>query len=89
MRVDVLVSDIAMPDRDGYELIRLVRDLPASQGGRVPAIALTAYAREEDRFRALTAGFQAHLAKPVTPADLTAAVAQAAAMTPHAEDVRA
>jgi CheY-like chemotaxis protein/two-component sensor histidine kinase len=72
---DVLVSDIAMPDRDGYELIRLVRDLPAGQGGRIPAVALTAYAREEDRFRALTAGFQAHLSKPVAPADLSAAVA--------------
>jgi len=88
-RVDVLLSDIAMPDRDGYELIRLVRELPAAQGGRVPAIALTAYAREEDRFRALTAGFQAHLSKPVAPADLTAAVAQAAAMAAQTEDARA
>ena len=88
-RVDVLLSDIAMPDRDGYELIRLVRELPVNQGGRVPAIALTAYAREEDRFRALTAGFQAHLSKPVAPADLTAAVAHAAASAAQTEDARA
>jgi CheY-like chemotaxis protein len=77
---DVLVSDIAMPDRDGYELIRLVRELPLDRGGRVPAIALTAYAREEDRFRALTAGFQAHLAKPVTPLELSDAIQKVAAM---------
>jgi signal transduction histidine kinase len=75
---DVLVSDIAMPDRDGYELIRLVRELPLDRGGRVPAIALTAYAREEDRFRALTAGFQAHLAKPVTPQELSDAIQKVA-----------
>ena len=69
-----------MPERDGYDLIRLVRELPASHGGQIPAIALTAYAREEDRFRALTAGFQAHLAKPVSPSDLVAAVSRVATM---------
>ncbi|HZL37437.1 MAG TPA: response regulator [Tepidisphaeraceae bacterium] len=76
---DVLVSDVAMPDRDGYDLIRLLRETPAAQGGTIPALALTAYAREEDRFRALTAGYQAHLAKPVSPADLTCAIARIAA----------
>lgn len=79
-RPSILLSDIAMPERDGYDLIRLVRELPASHGGQTPAIALTAYAREEDRFRALTAGFQAHLAKPVAPSDLVAAVSLVATM---------
>jgi CheY-like chemotaxis protein/anti-sigma regulatory factor (Ser/Thr protein kinase) len=67
---DVLISDIAMPDEDGFALIRSVRMLPAERGGNVPAVALTAYAREDDRNRALAAGFQAHLAKPVEPDDL-------------------
>mgnify|MGYP001186451775 CR=1 FL=1 len=64
---DVLVSDIGMPGQDGYELIREVRSLPASQGGTVPAIALTAYARPEDRRRARDEGYQVHLTKPVEP----------------------
>ncbi len=72
---DVLVSDIAMPDEDGYALVRQVRALGASAGGRVPALALTAYASAEDRQRVLGAGYQMHLAKPVEPADLVAAVA--------------
>ncbi|MBA2258594.1 MAG: response regulator, partial [Acidobacteria bacterium] len=65
MRFDLLVSDIGMPGEDGFDLIRAVRKLPASQGGRIPAIALTAYARLEDRRLALTSGFHAHLPKPV------------------------
>ena len=73
---DVLVSDIAMPDEDGYSLVRRLRLLPPEEGGRVPAIALSAYAREEDRLRALAAGFQQHLAKPLDPADLIAVVAR-------------
>jgi signal transduction histidine kinase/DNA-binding response OmpR family regulator len=64
---DVLVSDIGMPGQDGYELIREVRSLPPSQGGNTPAIALTAYARPEDRRRARDEGYQVHLAKPVEP----------------------
>jgi CheY-like chemotaxis protein len=56
-----------MPGQDGYELIREVRSLPSSQGGNVPAIALTAYARPEDRRRACDEGYQVHLAKPVEP----------------------
>jgi CheY-like chemotaxis protein len=74
----VLVSDIAMSGRDGYDLIRALRELPPERGGETPAIALTAYAREEDRIRALNAGFQVHLAKPVEPGALTAAVAHLA-----------
>jgi hypothetical protein len=68
----VLVSDIGMPGEDGYELIRRVRQLPAEGGGRVPAIALTAYARTEDRLQALRAGYQMHVSKPVEMAELMA-----------------
>jgi PAS domain S-box-containing protein len=71
----VLVSDIEMPEVSGYDLIQLVRALPAWQGGLVPAIALTAYARPDDRLRALATGFQIHLSKPVHPLDLATAVA--------------
>ncbi|MBV9928431.1 MAG: PAS domain-containing protein [Acidobacteria bacterium] len=74
-RPDVLLSDIGMPDGDGYDLIRRVRALPAEQGGRTPAAALTAYAVPADRERALASGFQLHVAKPVEPADLAAVVA--------------
>jgi signal transduction histidine kinase/CheY-like chemotaxis protein len=69
-RPDVLVSDIGMPERDGYQLIRVVRKLPPDQGGRTPAIALTAFARSEDRTRALLAGYQVHIAKPIEPHEL-------------------
>ncbi len=71
---DILVSDIGMPVEDGYALIRRVRSLTPTQGSRVPAVALTAYVQEEDRLRALSAGFQAHLAKPVEPAQFIATV---------------
>ncbi|HEV8604314.1 MAG TPA: response regulator [Tepidisphaeraceae bacterium] len=72
---DVLISDIAMPDDDGYSLIRKVRGRTAEQGGQVPAMALTAYAREEDRTRALAAGYQVHVPKPVEPNELATVVA--------------
>ena len=72
---DVIVSDIGMPGRDGYDLLRSLRALPASRGGNIPAIALTAYATPEDRDRALRVGFQRHLAKPVESRELVAAVA--------------
>lgn len=73
---DVLVSDIEMPDEDGYELIRKVRHAEEANGGRqIPAVALTAYARVEDRLRALSAGYQMHLAKPVEPAELAVVIA--------------
>jgi PAS domain S-box-containing protein len=71
---EVLVSDIGMPSEDGYDLIRKVRARPASRGGGVPAVALTAYARFEDRMRALQAGFQMHVPKPVEPAELVTVV---------------
>ena len=74
-RPDVLISDIGLPDEDGYTLIRRVRALPAERGGNTPAAALTAYARTEDRAEALRAGYQLHVAKPVEPAELAAAVA--------------
>jgi PAS domain S-box-containing protein len=74
-RPQVIVTDIEMPGESGYDLIRKVRGLPFDQGGLTPAIALTAYARTEDRIRSLAAGFQMHLAKPVHPSELTAAVA--------------
>jgi len=77
-RPDVLVSDIGMPGEDGYALIRQVRSLPASSGGAVPAVALTAYARTDDEQRALTAGFHEHVAKPADPGTLTAVVARLA-----------
>jgi CheY-like chemotaxis protein len=64
-----------MPDLDGYELIRRVRRLPSEQNGRIPAIALTAYARAEDRTQALRAGFNMHLAKPIEPGELLVVIA--------------
>jgi signal transduction histidine kinase len=78
---DVLVSDLAMPDEDGYALIRKVRARPAERGGRVPAAALTAYARAEDRVRSLAAGFQMHVPKPIDPAGLVSMVAALAGRT--------
>jgi CheY-like chemotaxis protein len=75
---DVLVSDIGMPGEDGYRLIQRVRALGSASGGGLPAVALTAYARTEDRMRALSAGFQAHLPKPVEPEELAALVADLA-----------
>jgi len=66
-RPDVLVSDIGLPGEDGYTLLRRVRALEEEGGARLPAVALTAYAQAEDRIRALTAGFQAHVTKPVEP----------------------
>ena len=75
---DIIVSDIGMSGEDGYELIRKVRALPPEGGGRIPALALTAYARTEDKSRALSAGYQMHLAKPVELTDLLAAVAKLA-----------
>lgn len=72
---DLLLSDIGMPDTDGYQLIGQIRALPPEQGGIIPAIALTAYASAVDQQMALAAGFQGHLAKPVAPEDLVAAIA--------------
>jgi len=74
-RFDVLVSDIGMPQMDGYALIEKVRQLPAERGGRIPAAALTAYAGVEDRMRVLSTGYQMHIPKPVEPAELATVVA--------------
>jgi signal transduction histidine kinase/ActR/RegA family two-component response regulator len=74
-RPHVLVSDIEMPGEDGYALIEKVRALPAADGGRTPAIALTAYGRQQDRQRSLSAGFSMHVPKPVDPGEFTAIVA--------------
>ena len=74
----VLVSDIGMPGEDGYAFIRSVRQRAVDAGGRIPAAALTAYARSEDRLRALAAGFQIHVPKPVQPEELVTVVASLA-----------
>jgi CheY-like chemotaxis protein len=72
---DVMISDIGMPDEDGYELIRKLRLAPPDKGGLIPAIALTGYATRKDRERALTAGYQQHMAKPIEQRDLIDAIA--------------
>lgn len=77
-KFDVLISDIGMPEEDGFSLIKKIRELPDEQGGDIPAIALTAYARSEDRVQALRAGFQMHIAKPVEPSELIVATANLA-----------
>jgi PAS domain S-box-containing protein len=74
-RPDILISDIGMPDGDGYSLIRQVRTLASAEGGQIPAIALTAYARAEERVQAIEAGFQIHVPKPVVPEELITLVA--------------
>jgi PAS domain S-box-containing protein len=74
-RPDILISDIGLPGTDGYQMLELVRRKEAADGGSIPAIALTAFARSEDRRRALLAGYQAHLPKPTEPAELIATVA--------------
>jgi CheY-like chemotaxis protein len=71
---DILISDIAMPEQDGYELIRQIRSSPRT--ATLPAVAVTAYARAEDRMHAIVAGFDSHLPKPIDPATLVATVAQ-------------
>jgi PAS domain S-box-containing protein len=76
-KFDVLVSDIGMPGEDGYSLIRRIRSLGAARGGDIPAIALTAYARGEDRIKAVAAGFQMHVAKPVEAIELVTMIAGA------------
>jgi PAS domain S-box-containing protein len=90
-KVDMIVGDIGLPDVDGYDLMRRIRKLPANAGGAMPAIALTAYARTEDRTRAFNAGFQAHLAKPIEPAELVATISSFAGLIEarrHARDAQ-
>jgi signal transduction histidine kinase/CheY-like chemotaxis protein len=81
---DVLVSDIGMPEHDGYELIARLRARAPESGGRVPAVALTAFARVQDRVRILAAGFQMHVTKPVDPGELAAVVASMSQRPPMA-----
>ena len=69
---DVLLSDIGLPGANGYELLKEVRKRPPEEGGRIPAVAMTAYSRVEDRTRALLAGFQMHLPKPIATEELLA-----------------
>jgi CheY-like chemotaxis protein len=76
---DVLISDIAMPEEDGYVLIKKIRARSARQSGDIPAAALTAYAKIEDRVSILAAGFQMYLSKPADPSELIAVVASLAA----------
>ncbi|HYG09152.1 MAG TPA: ATP-binding protein [Pyrinomonadaceae bacterium] len=77
-RPDVLITDIGMPEEDGYSLLARIRSLPPERGGGMPAAALTAYARAEDRVRVLRSGFQMHVPKPVEPAELITVVANLA-----------
>jgi CheY-like chemotaxis protein len=80
---DVLVSDIGMPEEDGYGLIRRIRELEVERPSSLPAIALTAYARPEDRALALSAGFDMHVAKPVEPRELLALLADLSGRSPR------
>jgi CheY-like chemotaxis protein len=82
-RPELLVSDIGMPGEDGYALINRVRALSPEEGGTLAAVALTAYARVEDRTRALTAGFDMHVSKPVEPDELLSALANLIALSPR------
>jgi CheY-like chemotaxis protein len=86
IRPDVLVADVGMPRLDGFEMIRRIRRMPDARLRDVPAAALTAYARPEDRVKALQSGFQIHLAKPIDPVELVAAVAALAKRPQHPAD---
>ncbi len=77
-RPDLIISDIGMPGEDGFSLIKKIRALTPADGGRTPAIALTAYARMEDRTRAMVAGFNMHVSKPIEPAELLITIANLA-----------
>lgn len=85
VKPDVLISDISMPDQDGYSLIRQVRTLEADGGMQIPAVALTAFAGEEDRTMILNSGFQMHISKPVEPTELVAIVANMTGRNPSTD----
>jgi DNA-binding response OmpR family regulator len=74
-QADVLITDIGLPEEDGFALIREIRVRENERGGYLPALALTGFTRAEDRVRVLAAGFQGHLAKPIDPTELTTAIA--------------
>ncbi len=84
IRPDVVVSDIGMPDMDGYGFIRALRAMPSEHGGRTPALALTAYSREEDSRRAFASGYQRHIAKPIDTWELVSAVVNLSGRTINA-----
>jgi PAS domain S-box-containing protein len=86
VRPNILVSDIGLPEVDGYELIRRVRQIDSASGGGVPAIALTAHASSDDRTQALRAGYQAHIAKPVAPGELVATISSLAGLVSRVRD---
>ena len=86
LRPDVIISDIGMPDEDGYALIKRVRSLTSREGGDTPAVALTAYVRRKDENAALSAGYHRHVRKPVDVSELITAVAELAANTPTTAD---
>jgi CheY-like chemotaxis protein len=83
-RPHVVISDIQMPQEDGYSLVRWLRSLPSEEGGRVPAIAVTAYTGPEDRVRVLAAGFTLHITKPIQPDEIAIAVANVVRRLPAA-----
>ncbi len=85
-QMHILVSDIGMPEEDGYQLIGKVRKLSPDRGGKIPAVALTAYARAEDRKRALLSGYQMHVSKPIEPSELIAVVSSLTSLMPKARD---
>lgn len=86
MKYDLLLSDIGMPGENGYRLIRQIRALPLAQGGQMQAVAVTAYAREEDRMQALSAGFQMHISKPIEPRQLLKVIVRLAGRTASTRD---
>lgn len=86
-RPDIVISDIGMPEEDGYALIKKLRRLSPEEGGRTPAVALTAYARTEERTKALVSGFNMHVPKPVEPSELLAVLTSLAAISVRAEAV--
>ena len=87
-KLDILVSDIGMPQEDGYQFIQKVRKLSADRGSKIPAVALTAYARAEDRKRALLSGYQMHVSKPVEPSELIAVVLSLTSLMPKEQSSR-
>jgi len=84
-RPDILISDIGMPGEDGYMLIKKLRARESESGGHIPAIALTAYGRQEDRRRALSVGYESHIPKPIEPVELLAVVASLTNRTKNIE----
>jgi CheY-like chemotaxis protein len=88
VRPHLVLADIGMPGMDGYEFVRRLRTLPAESGGRTPVVALTAFGGEADRARALAAGFDEHLSKPISPDELVAATARTSGRSGPDDDAR-